>query len=428
MVRFIRPCLLTCLALFTSTVAWAQTGGTIGTGTGGTTGAAALSATDFTTYFESYDPGQKAWVQMNPTQQPYFFNRARCECDGDVINYSGYVKIVIQPASGTPQKIQALLMANSVSLGTGRLYAGSNVINCLDSGAYVGSLSALCTNLLDPSNYTASFPLTVFENQRVYESPPIPVAWLYNSLAFPACSVNGTCDARSACASTFTMQNIWFWGQTNSSTSPDNDNSSAVVELVGQVPYAPTDVTAVADNEALVVNWSWPAGLDPSSNPTFMGVQLFCQRGADAQVFATDTYAQSFMTPASLCPNMAPATSPNGVFGNLDPRYLCSGLIPPTLTSHRITGLQNGIPYGVGAAAVDRFGNLSEVSNITYAMPNSTTPISTPSYTSQGCSCELAGRHGRLGAFASLLGIGLSALCLRRRANSRSRRTAVFLG
>jgi hypothetical protein len=400
---------LTCLALLVPSAAWPQVGGNLGSGT------PVLSSSDFAFYFESYDPGQNAWVQMSATQQQYFFNRARCECDGDVTNYSGYVKIVIQPTSGTPQKIQALLAANSVSFGIGRLYAGSNGINCLDSGAYIGNLSALCTNLLDPSNYTASFPLTVFETQRVYESPPIPVAWLYNSQASPACSVNGACDATSACANTFAMQNIWFWAQTNSSTSPDNDNSSVVVELVGQVPYAPTDVTATAGNEALVVNWSWPAGLDPSSNPNFMGVQLLCQRGANAQVFATGTYAQSFMTFASLCPNMAPATSPNGAFGNLDPIYLCSGLIPPTTTSHRITGLENGIPYGVGIAAVDKFGNVSEISNITYATPISTTPVSTARYGNQGCSCKLDGRCGRHGAFASLLGIGLLVARLRRR-------------
>jgi hypothetical protein len=409
MPSFIRPYLLACLALLVPSAAWSQMGGNLGSGS------PVLSSSDFAFYFESYDPSQKAWVQMNATQQQHFFNRARCECAGDITNYSGYVRIVIQPASGTPQKIQALLTANLVSLGTGRLFAGGSGINCLNPGAYAGSISSLCTNLLDPSNYTASFPMTVFETQRVYESPPISVVLLYNSLSLPACGVNGTCDTMSACASTASAQYIQFWAQTSSSFGPDRDDLQVALDLVGRVPYAPIDVTAAGGNEALVVDWSWPVGFDSAQDTSFVGVQVFCQRGADAQVFNTGTFAQSFMTSALLCPDTAPVLPSNGAFGNLDSRYLCSGLIPPPATSHRITGLQNGIPYVVGIAAVDKFGNVSEISNITYAAPISTTSVSTARYGNQGCSCELVGRRGLPGAFASLLGMGLLVARLRRR-------------
>jgi hypothetical protein len=389
------------------------TGGPSGPGTGGTMGTQGLSTSDFAFYFESYDPAQEAWVRMNPTQQQYFFNRARCECNGDATNFSGYVKLAIVPSTGTPQKIQTLLQDNLVSTGAGRLYAGMDGVDCLVPTAYVTGLSSICTNLLDPSDYTAGFPMTVFLSQRMYESPPIPVAWLYNSLAKPACGAGGTCDATSTCATTSTSQSIYFWAQTSASPYPDRSDLSVALTLVGRVPYTPTGVTATPGNEALVVNWGWPSSISPQADSSFLGVQLFCQREADAQVFAAGEFAQSYMTSASLCPNAVPSTSPNGPFGNLDPRYLCSGLLPPTTTSHRITGLQNGIPYGVGIVAVDKFGNVSELSTIAYATPDSS--ISAPRFGSQGSSCELTGRHGRPGPFSSLLGIGLIVALLRRR-------------
>jgi hypothetical protein len=170
-----------------------------------------------------------------------------------------------------------------------------------------------------------------------------------------------------------------------------------------------------------VVSWSWPAGAPDSSS---LGVQLLCQRGADAQVFNLGTYAQSFMTSASLCPNTAPATSTTSPFGNLDPRYLCSGLLPATTTSYRINGLQNGVSYGVGAVAVDKYGNVSELSNIAYGIPEST--AATPSYGNEG-SCELVAKPVRHRAFANLglLGFGLLvARVRRRRARPRANGTA----
>ena len=92
---------------------------------------------------------------------------------------------------------------------------------------------------------------------------------------------------------------------------------------------------------------------------------------------------------------------------------MCSGLLPATATSYRITGLQNGIPYGVGVAAIDKFGNVSDISNLAYATPDSS--ISDPRYGGQGCSFGLPGRHGRTVDHATLLSIGLIVAYLRRR-------------
>ena len=66
-----------------------------------TTSAGVVAASDFTWKFEAYNPDSKKWVQLNDTEATYFFNRARCECVNDETNYTGYVKIALQPAATT---------------------------------------------------------------------------------------------------------------------------------------------------------------------------------------------------------------------------------------------------------------------------------------------------------------------------------------
>jgi len=143
--------------------------------------------------------------------------------------------------------------------------------------------------------------------------------------------------------------------------------------LVGYVPLTPILGAVEGGNEALTVGWSWPSGMNPATDATLLGVQLFCQRGADSQVFQSGTFGAAYMTPAMLCPNATTTPTPSGSFSNLDPKYLCSGHIPPTTTNHRITGLQNGIPYGVGVAAVDKYGNIGVLSEVVYATPSAGT-------------------------------------------------------
>ena len=353
----------------------------------------ALAAADFTIYFESYNG--KQWVRMSSVQQQYFFNQARCQCDQDP---SAEFKVVIQPAAGASQKIQALLAANSTGgQGIGRLFAGENDVDCLAPAALVtGSLAPFCTNLLDPDNYPgASFGMTVFGTANYWESPPIPVAYLFNSLTRPSCGGQGTCDSTSACSTTSTQTNIQFWAQTNSGLAPDMDpGPSAPMVLVGYVPLTPILGAVEGGNEALTVGWSWPSGMNPATDATLLGVQLFCQRGADSQVFQSGTFGAAYMTPAMLCPNATTMPLPSDPFSNLDPKYLCSGLIPLTTTNCRITGLHNGIQYGVGAAAVDKYGNIGVLSDVVYATPSAGTG-GTQARLGNGCSFDMRGRRDR---------------------------------
>lgn len=420
-------CTVTCLPLFAANRASAQFGGASGTGVGGASGAAALTAADFTIKYEYYDSKQKTWVQMNETQQKYFFNRARCECVGDNTNYSGYFKIAILPDTSTGLKIQNLLNTNGFSFGSGKLYAGNNNVNCLNPNAIVGGLSGVCTNLLDPNTFLADFPLTLFQSKRLYESDPIPVAWLYNSLSSPTtCGGNKphTCNSVSACTTPQINQTIYFWAQTSAGNAPDPQAYVSTVSLNGALDFEPFNVSAEGGNEALTVNWGWQPGLTPSGNPNFLGIQIFCQRGADNQVFKTGTFSASYMTSANICGVFAPPVSTAGPFSNLDSMYLCSGLLPSTATNYRIEGLQNGIPYGVGVAAIDKYGNVSAVSNVIYEKPIPTVDFYSQYKNSggsaQGGFCALATRHTRPGVL-TVLCLAALGLVLRRRGRSKKR-------
>jgi hypothetical protein len=380
----------------------------------------ALAASDFAMYFERYEGNQ--WVQMSALDQQYFFNRARCQCGHDS---SAEFKIVIQPAVGTGQKIQALLAASQTGgQGVGRLFAGTPGYDCLAPNSLVGgvSLQAFCTNLLDPGNYPGlSFGMTVFENVNFWESPPIPVSYLFNSISFPtSCGFQGTCDSTSLCSSTIAQTTIQFWAQTNSGIAPDLDpGPAASVSLVGMVPVVPSNVTAQGGNEALTVSWGWPANVNPVTEPSYLGVQLLCQRGTDNQVFKQGSFSPAYMTAATLCPATATAPAPGSPFSDFDPKYLCSGLIPPTTTSYRITGLQNGIPYAVGVAAVDRFGNIGALSDVIYGTPNVGTGPSA-AFTN-GCSFAVRGKHDRSKTAGSLwLAVMALAFARRKRATAKS--------
>jgi hypothetical protein len=382
------------------------------------TGIGPLTKSDFNFYLESYDPGQKLWRQMSETEQAYFFNRARCECNGDTTNFSGYFRIAIEPAATTAAKIRALLDLNLVSNGSARFYAGGNVVNCLvSSAAIAGSYASYCVNLLDPGDPSAEVPggMAAIATVRVWQSPPIPVAWLFNAANYPVCS-GSACDATASCTAAAAKVTIYFWAETSSLGVPDNSDSFFEVNLVGQTVFAPDSVTADGGNEALTVRWSWPSGPSPAANASFLGVQIFCVRASDSQVFKSGTFAAAYMTSAATCPAVAPAPTESLAFANLDPSYLCSNLLPATTTSYRIPGLQNGISYGVGVAAVDKYGNLSPIApaDVVYASPTGAGGSDDRASFSEGCSCAAAGAGKRRSTLASLGWLGLDVLLLTR--------------
>jgi len=403
-------------ALLVGGRAQGQTGGAIGTGTGGATGSAALAASDFSIVFQGYSNGQ--WVQMSSTDQTYFFNQARCQCDQDP---NGEFRIGIQAGTGVSQQIRTILGTSLENSGQGLsyLFAGTQNYDCLTPNS-VGkgySPASYCTNLQDPNTYPGqSFTLSAVAQQNVWVSDPIPVARLFG--AFNGCGPHQSCDSTNDCSSTNSTVNIQFWAQTNNGSGPDFDAPSASVNMVGTVPLAPTIGTVTGGNEALIVNWSWPLGATISTDTSLSGVQLFCQRGANTQVYKTGTFGAAYKTASGICPDTVPPTT-GGDLSSLDPRFLCSGLIPASTTSYRITGLQNGINYGVGVAAVDKFGNISAISGPMNQMPIPTVDFyseyKTAGGSAQGGFCSLGSWHSRRSATLVICLVGLTLVLVVRR-------------
>jgi hypothetical protein len=379
-------------------------------------------------YFERYDANHKTWVQMNSTEQTYFFNRAHCECNQDQTNYSGYVKIQIRPPTTTWAKISALLTANSFSLGIGRLFAGGNTYNCLSPSSAYG-LSNYCTNLVDPSTYKydASFSLSIFNTQGYYETPPIPVSAFFGASLPTTCGSNGTCNDPSVCNQTQVATVVSLWAQTKAGTTPDFTDAlgGGTLNIVGESSTQPSNITVDGGNEALTVKWSWPTGYSPATDANFFGVQIFCQRGPDYQVFP-GTFGNRYQTAATTCGGLAPTTSYYGAFSELNPNYLCSGLIPPSTSSYRIEGLQNDYFYGIGIGVVDKYYNVSPIdpSAIAWGKPVPTVDFYTEyrdqGGAAQGGFCAIVAR-GASPSIATLLLLAGTAAILRLRRRSRKR-------
>jgi hypothetical protein len=413
-------CLLACSVVSVASDAAAQTGST-----SGTSGYGALSwASDFTWYLQRWDPDGKQWIQLNATEQKYYFNRARCECDADKTNLKGSFRVAVQNAQNTADKIRYLLNQNAAGgSGTVRLFAGGNIVNCLTPNAAVGgaALGAYCVNLLDPSNLNAEVTggMATIAAGRVWYSNAIPVAWLFNAVTNPVCS-GSNCDSTASCDTSSATINIYFWAQTTSGQTPDMTDASFPVNLVGQSAFVPDSVSATGGNEALTVSWKWPNDLSPSGNAAFLGVQIFCVRGADVQVFKDKTFGASYLTAPMVCPNIKQATS-TGIDA-LDPNYLCSGLLPSTTNSYRITGLQNDITYRVGVAAIDRYNNASIITDLVDGMPVATVDFysayKNAGGAAQGGYCSLA-RGQRTPAIFALAGLAAVGLLLGRRRRRR---------
>jgi hypothetical protein len=427
-------CVIASFALLSSGQARAQTGGTGGTisGTGGTT-TSLLTAANFTMYFESWDAGQGQWVQMNSTTQAaYFFNQARCLCGED---QNAEFKVVIETGTGVYQQITNLLSTTNSfpgGQGVGYLFAGKQGTDCLVANTIdVGSnLAAYCTNLEDPnSTYPGNgFTMSELANSGHYESAAIPVARLFG--AYVGCNSSQGCDSTSNCTLSDPI-NIQFWAQTQAGSSPDFDGqvSGAAISMAANVQAVPTNVIVQGGNEALSVSWGWLSTVSISTDNTLNGVQIFCRRGASNYVYADNTFGAAYLIPsyrtstgaaAGVCPATAPAQPTNVDPLTLEaPLYLCSGLIAPTTQSYRITGLQNGITYGVAIAAVDKYQNIGPLSNIFYQ-----TPVPTVDFYSDyrkdggvapGGFCALAGWQKRGSALVTIGMVGLALIAVRRR-------------
>jgi hypothetical protein len=406
-----------------SAALWASPGLAQTTSTSITTSTTtALTTSDFTLALQRQSGN--TWVDLTTTEAATYLNQARCQC-------ATPVQILVQMAPASTSKLASLTTVGTVA----RLYVGTdcasldanNVRTCPDS-QILGEMNGIA-NLARAPWYV-----------------PTTVDKLFAPL------LGGCSPAQSATT-------ISLWLDSTGYGYPDSGVTGSAapslgITAIGTPPSAPDGITVEGGDEALVVSWS---PISTTTVPNLAGFLVFCMRGNGLQVFNPSYYNYSsdynnssdtnqYLTSQILCPPGTPVTptlftsvaatttaeevpaeevgAPNQ-FLNLDPDYLCSGLLPPTQTNLRLEILQNGIPYTVGVAAVDTSGNASPIGSGFVQKPvptiNFYQEYRDAGGQSPGGYCALAGRDAQLGTISLLAGTGLLALIILRRRRRKRR-------
>jgi hypothetical protein len=397
--RRLRTALLGLSAALWASPGLAQTSTSITTSTATT----ALATTDFTLILQRQD--SNSWVDLATTDALTYLNQARCQCNTKV-------RILVQMADASRYKLASLTTTGTnAKLYVGSNCAGLNSLNapyCADS-AVLGELDGLSTLSANGS-----------------WAPETTVGQLF-------------AGAQMTCTDTLTTS-VVLWINTTGSISPDLTGSSAPylgIKLDGTPPPAPSGVVVEGGNEALVMSWLTEA----TDNPDLAGYLVFCMRGDGLKVFKPGYYGSQYVTSQILCSTGTPVTSSAissaagsttavevgapSFFQNLNPDYLCSGLLSPSQTGLRLEILQNGIPYTVGVAAVDNSGNASPIQSGFVQVPVPTIDFYQAYRDAGGQSpggyCTLGGWDAQIGAVSLLASAGLFALIIFRR-RRRTRR------
>ncbi len=325
--------------------------------------ALSLAAADFQMRLQVKDGDD--WAFMTTTQQSLFFNRARCECE------TPFRVTVDLTASG-----RAKLQSNRSTTAKFRLRIGD--INCVSADPNISS-RAVCDDFVFASG-SKDEKLQELVRQRF--SADLNVRRVFfksdGGMQVSSCSLDSP-------------QKIWLSIDANGDGVNELGTNNPVlsVDIDGQGPPLPTEVTVSGGNEALEVNWK---GLETAALD-FDGYLVFCARGGTLPVFNPSYYSQQYFTASALCPDgpepvgtvkkktgaltlAAIETVPNigdsvpvpTPMHTLDPAFLCANRIS-SQTSARISILQNGIPYVVGVSAVDKKGNASPIEKAVLARP-----------------------------------------------------------
>jgi hypothetical protein len=380
-----------------------------------TTTSNALTTSDFTITLQ--EKSGDTWVNLTTTEAATYLNQARCQC-------ATPVRVLVQLASDASRTKLASLVTPG---GNAALYVGydcATVITTTGTAQPACATSQLGSTLTDLSSLSATGSWAVTTT----------VAQLF---------------AAKGCQQTLSTT-IWFWIDTQGVSAPDSGVGGSAaptlgLALDGTPPVAPSGITVEGGDKALMVSWAAQA-----TTSDLAGYLVFCMRGNGLPVFNPSYFNYSsdyntgnpqYLSSQILCPpgtptTATPLTSVAGkttaeevgapsFFQNLDPNYLCSGLLPPTQTNLRLEVLQNGIPYTVGVAAVDNKGNASSIVSGFVQKPvptiNFYQAYRDAGGRSPGGYCALAGRDAQLGAISLLAGVGLLALIIFRR-RRRARR------
>jgi MYXO-CTERM domain-containing protein len=400
-----------CTALFgVSAALWASPGWTQTPTSTSTSTTAALTTSDFTIILQRLDGS--TWVDLSNIDASVYLNQARCQC-------ATKIRFLVQMAYASRSKLASLTTTGTnAKLYVGNNCAGLNSLNvpyCADSAILGTPLLGLSTL---SSNGSWAVETTV---DKIFAGVGV------------------------ACTDTLTTS-IVLWINTTGTISPDLTGSSApslAIKLDGTPPPAPTGVVVESGGDALEVSWLTEA----TDNPDLVGYLVFCMQGDGLQVFNPSSYnsdsnkydcagSSQYCTSQILCQASVPAPSTDlpssaagvttasevqapAIFQNLNPAYLCSGLLPPSKISVRLGALQGGIPYTVGVAAVDNSGNASPIQSGFVQVPSVVqVPDATAGITGglgrAGCACHIAGVDRGAVAWAATLALAAAGRLRRR--------------
>jgi hypothetical protein len=371
----------------------------------GSTGA--LTASDFALLLQRQEGN--SWLDLSATDAVTYPNQARCQC-------AFPVRVLVQMASASRSKLSSLTATGT----TARIYVGND---CVQLNTAVIPPRPQCDgSQLGPTLNGLS---TLSANG----------SWAVETTVAQLFSAAGV-DCDQTLATT-----IWLWIDSTGAGYPDAGVTGSLaprlgIPLDGTPPEALSGITVERGDEALVVSWTSPNVVD---TPDLAGYLVFCMRGDGLQVFNPSYYGGQYLTGQILCPATAPteptaSAHPSAAgnttaleveapssFQNLDPNYLCSGLLPATQTSVRLGTLQNGILYTVGVAAVDNSGNASPIRSGFVQAPTATGGPAAGLGKSE-CGCRLAGVDRGAVPWAAMLAFGVASR-LRRR-GKRQRRSS----
>jgi len=422
--RLARIALLFAAATLAPSLARAQnTGGTSCTGTTADN-MFGLTKDDFEITLWRLDgkPEDKKWVVLNDYDLKTFFNRARCECK-------------------TPVRIRALAKT------TGRAKISTHQA---DVRLRVGGATCATAMGSTPMPYCTDIANSMQTDVAVLVTPGLTVENTADVLfAKQTAPLPG--DKSSVCDQASISQSVWLWVDVNNDHAADITDAKIDFTADGQAPPAPQDFRVRAGQEALEVEWTvaTPA-------PDLQSFIVFCSRGGDTPVFAPGSFTPAYASVGSTCPQSiaspsttnttttttttttmalgalapladeVPLTGQRGAsplqFRVLDPRFACSNLLARTQNSYRIKILQNGIPYLVGVAAVDKTGNASPIEEVLLQVPVPTRDFYR-GYRADGGAAEggcALGRRAGAGRYLLVAALPLVALLLRRRRRPRS--------
>jgi hypothetical protein len=410
-VRQISRC-LPALALMAAALVWAdpataQDDINDPNGTGGTS-PTGLTKADFE--IQLMQKNGDTWEYLNKTTEDLFFNRARCLCDEPV-------RVVVRLLPASRAKVNVGKRAEF------RLRAGDPT--CVCTGANCANLN--CKDLDTPRDLA-----TLVNSGLTFDTT---VGAVFEA-GRPAGATGEVCNRDE-------MQNLWLWMDSDDAgADTELTDASYPLRLDGVPPAVPGGLKVTPGNEALSVSWDALPYLDD-----LQGYIVFCSREGDKVVFP-GAFKPEFTTPSGLCPGRTqsrltavttapllltadddpaledsatsagtrgPAPAP---IAALDPQYACSDILPSG-EKRRLFQLQNGIPYAVGVASLDKRGNASPIEEVVLQ-----TPIPTRDFynsyrkeggLAQGGFCAVARGPGREAPWlpAALLA-PLIALLLRR--------------